>query len=275
MPTNQSRYPEHPAVDWSTRRLRAGRPGKWEVQVTCQVCGTKRWSCAQSVARSIRRRSYNGKCPPCRRAGWSKHERPHHPAVDWSQTKLVLRPRSRRTHVLVTCPRCKEQRWMEANRVSHEVRTAQTGGLAWTGGCMKCVGALKKTALAEVSPGRSIQSDKGYVLLYRDAIDPADDELFTALCAKPNGHCQNRVLEHRFVVSKALGRPLRTDELVHHLDGVKTNNTLANLRVYARGNPETGGTHHKGYGTYYHEWQMALGEIARLRKQLAQRHLPL
>jgi len=36
---------------------------------------------------------------------------------------------------------------------------------------------------------------------------------------------------HRVVVEIALGRPLRSDETVHHLNGKKDDNRLANLEV--------------------------------------------
>jgi hypothetical protein len=36
---------------------------------------------------------------------------------------------------------------------------------------------------------------------------------------------------HRLVAEALLGRPLRHDEHVHHIDGDKTNNSLSNLRI--------------------------------------------
>lgn len=76
------------------------------------------------------------------------------------------------------------------------------------------------------------------------------------------------VAEHRWVMSKALGRPLTREENVDHMDGDKQNNDLSNLRVYRTGRNEPGSC--PGYGTYYHEWQMALARIRELESVLTQ-----
>lgn len=39
--------------------------------------------------------------------------------------------------------------------------------------------------------------------------------------------------EHRVIAAKMLGRPLRTGEVVHHIDGNKRNNTPENLMVFS------------------------------------------
>ena len=41
--------------------------------------------------------------------------------------------------------------------------------------------------------------------------------------------------EHRIVAEKVLGRRLGPNDVVHHIDGDKTNNTPDNLRVEPRG----------------------------------------
>jgi len=51
------------------------------------------------------------------------------------------------------------------------------------------------------------------------------------------------VLEHRYVMEQTLGRPLRGDEHVHHLDHDRTNNAPENLIVV---DPITHATYHGG-----------------------------
>lgn len=45
--------------------------------------------------------------------------------------------------------------------------------------------------------------------------------------------------EHRLVAARMLGRPLRTDEIVHHKDGNGLNNEPENLEVLSKGEHTT------------------------------------
>ena len=38
--------------------------------------------------------------------------------------------------------------------------------------------------------------------------------------------------EHRFLIEKYLGRRLKSEEIVHHIDGNKLNNELSNLYIF-------------------------------------------
>ncbi len=50
----------------------------------------------------------------------------------------------------------------------------------------------------------------------------------------PNSTKQGRILEHRLVIEKHIGRMLDSDEVVHHVDFDKTNNSINNLYLTTR-----------------------------------------
>lgn len=64
--------------------------------------------------------------------------------------------------------------------------------------------------------GRNIRSN-GYVEIYAPA--------------HPNANVRKYVYEHQLVMEQHIGRPLRPGEVVHHIDGDKTNNDIKNLML--------------------------------------------
>jgi hypothetical protein len=246
--------PEHPAVDWNTMTGSV-------VTVVCPWCEQPRECNASDTARRIRERSFGGYCYKDRlvqRPRADSRPSPEHPAVDWTKIKLIRVKNQRLAHVLVTCPQCGAERWHQKhNAVDHIYRGT------FTGKCPACNGTAKKRDWVRLSPYRKIDPVKGYIRIGKKALAPEDQWLWDALVAQISG---TSVLEPRFVMSKVLGRALRADELVDHMDGNKLNNDPENLRVYVRGRNMPGDT--SGYGTYYHEWQLALAEIARLKVEL-------
>lgn len=73
--------------------------------------------------------------------------------------------------------------------------------------------------------GEPFSTQKGYLMRF-----VPDDDPMASMRSKA-GH----VLEHRLVMADHLGRPLRTEEHVHHRDEDPANNAVENLQVMSRG----------------------------------------
>ena len=49
-------------------------------------------------------------------------------------------------------------------------------------------------------------------------------------------HVKTPIAEHRYIIEQLLNRKLKYNEVIHHLDGTKTNNSLDNLIIVSRSN---------------------------------------
>jgi endogenous inhibitor of DNA gyrase (YacG/DUF329 family) len=76
---------------------------------------------------------------------------------------------------------------------------------------------IKTSGIGRMHNGREVIRDSGGYLRIWEPEHPSAN--------------QGRVTEHRWLVEQALGRYLRSDEHVHHVNGVKDDNRLENLQV--------------------------------------------
>jgi hypothetical protein len=53
----------------------------------------------------------------------------------------------------------------------------------------------------------------------------------------PNADKAGKLMEHRYVMSEHLGRPLLANENVHHKNGNKLDNRLENLELWVKSQP--------------------------------------
>ncbi len=138
-------------------------------------------------------------------------------------------------HVFSSCPKCGKPRL---------IRLSATGRL-----CRSCA-AIK---LHKDNPrigrkenhynwkGGILRNGQGYILQY---VKKTSKYYPMANCARGKesrfgAYC----LQHRLVMAKSLGRCLETNELVHHINGDKSDNRIENLRIVDR----------KNHGTQYQD----------------------
>jgi hypothetical protein len=72
-----------------------------------------------------------------------------------------------------------------------------------------------------------------YVLGFKTESSGVGDYVYILVPGHPMADKRGRVLEHRYVMSRYIGRDLTDEETVHHIDGDKRNNHIKNLELLA------------------------------------------
>lgn len=109
--------------------------------------------------------------------------------------------------MLVTCPYCKENRWIYKTHL----QANKSRGSKFTSRCKGCADiANSGENNYNWKGGRGINA-QGYVRVRIDG---------------------KYKLEHRYVMEKHLGRKLESWEIVHHKDGNRQNNDINNIELH-------------------------------------------
>lgn len=179
-----------------------------EATVICPDCGKTRVQAYTKahVDRYLALRNRKTRCNSCR--------------ARKAQTQRGRIPTSAshaRKSVTITCPRCGKSSTEE--RACKYVETV----LELTGFnviCRYCTGKLGQEGHRRNGhvPKTYYINNKGYKVLLHN-----------------NG--QTRGLEHRIVMEELLGRSLKNDESVHHLNGMRLDNRAENLELWNGGHP--------------------------------------
>lgn len=158
---------------------------------------------------------------------------------------------SKRLYINVQCPRCKK------------IRTARWDGFKER----KKVSGDKSFLCASC---RSIKDDAyrsvhGYAVKSYKAFPVETWPILSKMCKK-----SKQIPVHRAIMAIHLGRPLRPDENIHHINGDKTDNRIENLKILSPS--EHSMTHLaealSNYSKIKEENNKLKEEICRLRKLL-------
>ena len=205
--------------------MRTGRPPVDRVTVACEACGATLVRRARDAARNVSRRFFcDDRCLRAvgvkpRRGERRTCEQPGCGATFYRGPNATQRFCSRNCgnafqgrHALSrNCQRCGGE---------YVLSPSQYGHRAARGYCSKhCEGDARiARPLDRQHNGRCARLDRhGYVLIYEPA--------------HPKAIGGGWIFEHRHVVEQRIGRQLRSDEQVHHLNGDKSDNRSKNLEV--------------------------------------------
>jgi len=144
-------------------------------------------------------------------------------AFIFASQKVFEFPSQRYTAILHRCLQCSREAWVPVPRIRRQLKLGQLTGL-----CRPCSSAktAQRHPLSHLS-GTGCPNWRGGRYLVNGYV-----HIWTG-----DGPYRGYDREHRVVLAKSLGRPLRSDEVVHHKNGNRQDNRLENLELWVHGHP--------------------------------------
>lgn len=182
-------------------KARAAEAARIAANGACETCGgpikrTGHRFCSQRCAGKARLERR-----PCDRCG-----KPVKPPRRFCSHACAHAARGDRPKQTYTCARCGKQ-------FERYVSTVRNPQHVYCSGACKAAGRVYKRGAEHPSykpDGWRYTNSLGYVIV---------------------GGRENRVLEHRLVMERMLGRPLTRHETVHHINGIRSDNRPENLQL--------------------------------------------
>lgn len=169
------------------------------VPVICGSCQRERVVLSNNTTRA----TYTGICKPCELGEkWRDETLSNQSIIFWSRRQGQSVP--------VQCGSCKKERVAHAANIRSE---------KFTGLCRSC---LHTGPSSTTWRGGRVNRD-GYILVKVYPTHPLFEPMATSMGYIP---------EHRLVMAEHLGRPLKRTEVVHHKNGIKTDNRIENLQLF-------------------------------------------
>jgi len=168
---------------------------------------------------------------------------------------LVSEPK----RLIITCPECKQKRAIYPSNY----KALKNGGL-----CKKCYMSKLLTIVHERMRNRPMSE--------RKPTSRSDGYLEMSLpswhwCYPMATKTRHSILVHRLVMAEHLGRLLEAGEIVHHINGIRTDNRIENLQLVTLGSHKL--SYEEGYKQGFKDGMAT--NIEELRKEIRLLHWKL
>lgn len=121
---------------------------------------------------------------------------------------------------MAVCPNCGKQHYVRNTTIGVQIKKKRI-----VGRCLKWARKTKSGSGHHNWKGGRRLNDLGYIVVRMSKYHS-----FATMRMKDTG----QVSEHRLVVAESLGRPLTSDEHVHHINGIRDDNRIENLQLTTR-----------------------------------------